>query len=90
MNIQKIFDALDEDSQNSTLGILCSELESQGYSVSIEDMPVTFEGIFENLFPEMENKQGLITFSHYKNKEFVQKFGIEFVEYHEVALRKAS
>ena len=90
MNIQKIFDALDQDSQNSGLGILCSELERQSYSVSIEDTPVTSEGFFENLFPEIENKQGPMTFSLYKGDEFVQKFGMEFIDYHEVVLKKAA
>jgi len=89
MNIQKIFDALDEDSQNSGLGIICSELERQGYAVSIENTPVTSEGFFENLFPELENKLGIMTFLLHKDNELVQKFEIEFIDYHEVLLRKA-
>ena len=51
MNIQKIFDALHEDEMNSALGIICAELENQGYDVTIEDIKITAEEIFENKIP---------------------------------------
>ncbi len=41
MNIEKIFSALAEDEMNSALGIICSELESQGYKIEIEGIEVT-------------------------------------------------
>ena len=48
MNIQKIFDALEEDNMNSAIGIICAELENQEYDIAIEDIQVTAEEIFEN------------------------------------------
>ena len=48
MNIQKIFDALKEDEMNSALGIICAELENQGYGITIQDIKVTAKEIFEN------------------------------------------
>ena len=48
MNIEKIFSALKEDEMNSALGIICSELESQGYKIEIEGIEVTSDEVFEN------------------------------------------
>ena len=51
MNIQKIFDALGEDEMNSAIGIICAELVNQGYAITLEDIQVTAEEIFENNIP---------------------------------------
>ncbi len=36
MNVQRIFDMLQEDQNNTALGIICAELEKQGYKVRDE------------------------------------------------------
>ncbi|MHB1687809.1 MAG: hypothetical protein ACYCVH_10595 [Ignavibacteriaceae bacterium] len=43
MNIEKIFDALSNNKMNSALGIICSELKKQDYSVTINNIEVTEE-----------------------------------------------
>ncbi len=48
MNIEKICKALQEDQMNSALGIICAELESQGYKPEIEGIRVTASEIFDN------------------------------------------
>jgi hypothetical protein len=47
MNIQKVFEALDEDQDNSAIGIICAALERQGYKVRIERMGVALRDIFD-------------------------------------------
>ena len=41
MNVQKIFDRLHEDKKDSELGIICGELEEQGYKVALDGREVT-------------------------------------------------
>ena len=36
MNVQRIFDTLHEDQDSTALGIICGELEEQGYKVQID------------------------------------------------------
>ena len=88
MNIQKIFDALEEDEMNSALGIICAELESQGYDIAIEDINVTAEEIFNNKIPSLEEVPSPLNLILYKGGKEEQKFAIDFVDYHEVVIKK--
>ncbi|PKN19306.1 MAG: hypothetical protein CVU71_07300 [Deltaproteobacteria bacterium HGW-Deltaproteobacteria-6] len=58
MNVQKIYHSLSADDDNSVLGIICGELENQGYSVIIDGMQVTFEYFFNGKYTAIEEKIG--------------------------------
>jgi hypothetical protein len=88
MNIQKIFDALQEDEMNSSLGIICAELERQGYEVEIENIKVTAEEILSNKIPSLEEVAEPLNIKLSQNGIQVQKFSIEFVDYHEFVIKK--
>jgi len=88
MNVQKIFEALEEDSQNSAIGIICGELEGQGYAVKINGVPVTAADFYDGKHPEMEKKLGDLEFSLFVKSSLEQKFTIEFIEFHEIVIKK--
>lgn len=86
MNIQKIFQALNEDTENSALGIICQQLEEQGYNVFINGKAVSSEGFFDDEYPEIESlSQVDITLK--KKKSVEQKFSIEFIDFHEIVIK---
>ncbi len=87
MNIEKIFNDLEEDEQNSALGIICSCLENQGYDVRINDLPVKAEQIFEEKFEELE-KQLSLKLSLYKSGSYKQSFSVEFIEFHKIIIKQ--
>ncbi len=89
MDIQKIFQALDEDSQNSALGIMCRELEAQGYSVAINGKQVTADGIFEGKHGDIENKLSVLNITLYRNGVTEQEFALEFEDFHEPVFKRA-
>lgn len=88
MNIQKIFNALQDDDDNSGLGIICNELEIQGYSVKIDNIPVKANEIFEGKHENLENKLGLLYVVLIKNAQVEQEFSIEFIEFHEIIFKQ--
>ncbi len=88
MNIQKLYEALNTDEQNSALGIICGELENQGYSVAIDAIPVTSEGFFDGKHAAMEEKIGPYRFALNKNGKEEQIFTIEFTDYHEFIIKQ--
>lgn len=93
MNVQKIFQALNEDDKNSALGIICGELENQGYSVVIDGVQVTSEGFFNGDHEEIENKVGplniiLMTTSMTQKSKFDQEFCIDFTDFHECIIKQ--
>lgn len=88
MNVQKIFDALNEDTHNSALGIICSELENQGYSVVIDSIPITSAGFFDGKHGEIENKIRSFEVTLKKSGAVEQEFCIEFADFHEFILRE--
>jgi len=88
MNVQKIFEALEEDSQNSALGIICGELEAQGYAVKIDGVPATSAGFYDGKHVEIEKKVGDLEFSLFIKGSLEQKFNIEFTEFHEIVFKK--
>ena len=89
MNIQRIFNALEEDNQNSGLGIICAELEAQGYTVTINGKSVVSEGFFCDECQEFEQKTNTFNFSLFKEDKFEQKFLIEFTDFHDFVIKKA-
>ena len=88
MNVQKIFEALEEDSQNSAIGIICGELEAQGYAIKIDGVPVSSAGFYDGKHSEIEKKLGDLEFSLFVKSALEQKFTIEFTEFHEIVIKK--
>ena len=84
MNIEKIFSALAEDEMNSALGIICTELESQGYKIEIEGIAVTSEEVLDNKFPSLEEISEALNIQLFKNGKAEQKFSIYFVDFHTI------
>lgn len=88
MNIEKIYTALSKDEMNSALGIICAELESQGYEVEIEDIKVTADEIFKNKVPSLEEVAEPLNFKLYKSGNIEQKFSISFTDFHKVVFQE--
>lgn len=86
MNVQKIFDALNEDQQNSALGIICSELEGQGYKVAIDGEKVNSNGFFNEEYSKIEKKMAL-KISLFKGDTLEQEFVIQFTDFHEFMIK---
>jgi len=88
MNVQKIYHALSADDDNSALGIICGELENQGYSVIIDGIQVTSEDFFNGKYTAIEEKIGPYHIALNKNGEAEQAFSIEFTDYHEFIIKQ--
>ena len=87
MNIQKIHKALDEDQDNSALGIICNQLEEQGYGVNIDGKPVSSRGFFNGEYSEIEKKLGSLRLSLIKRNNLEQEFVIEFTDFHKFVIK---
>jgi hypothetical protein len=61
MNVQKIFDMLQEDRENSALSIICGELEEQGYKIRLDGRDVTSAEIFDGDHVDLEGKVAPLT-----------------------------
>lgn len=90
MNVEKIFEALQEDKQNSVLGIICSELERQNYSVTINGQKVTSIGFFNGKHSALEKQKGPFNVTLKKGNLIEQEFDIEFIDYREVIIKRLS
>jgi len=88
MNVQKLFEALSVDSDNSGLGIICRELEGQGYSVAIDGNNVTSDDLYNGAYPELENKMDPLNFSLFKGGNLEQEFSVTFTDFHEIKIEK--
>lgn len=88
MNIEKIFNALEEDDMNSGIGIICSELERQGYKVKIEDIVVTAEDIFEGKAGYLEEFSDALNIEISSEIKEKQKFKIRFINFHYCVFEK--
>lgn len=73
---------------NSALGIICIELESQGYEIEIEGIKVTSNEIFENKLPSLEEIVEPLNFKLFKNGDADQKFSIAFTDFHKVVFQE--
>jgi len=87
MNVQKIFNALIEDQGNSALGIICSELEAQGYKVAIDGEKVDSDGFFNEKYPEIEKKMGSLNISLFRDDVLEQEFVIQFTDFHKFMIK---
>ncbi|GIK22770.1 MAG: hypothetical protein BroJett005_21840 [Ignavibacteriota bacterium] len=88
MNLESIFSALNKDQMNSSLVIICAELESQGYQAEIEGIRVTSRELFENKFPSLEEIAEPLNFRLYKNDIVEQKFSIKFIDFHKIIIQE--
>ena len=88
MNIQRIFDELELDQLNSALGIICRELETQGYSVAIDGVKVSSDGFFNGDNMEIEQKLEPLNMSLFKGDELEQEFAVEFIDLHEIIIKR--
>ena len=85
MNVQNVFHALKEDQDNHALGIVCAELEKQGYQVLADGQAITSDDIFDGGFEDLANKQELkITLQ--QNSQNIQEFTIKFVDFHVISI----
>ena len=90
MNIQKIFDALADDNQNSALGIICKELEDQGYEVVMNGRPVTSDGFYGGEFPDLEQTTNPLDISLLKGGKVEQTFSLKFIDFHEAVIQRSN
>ena len=81
MNIQKIFDAVDDDEMNSPLPSIVYELEQQGYAIKIEGVEVTAGDMEDKLFEDLERATNEFEIEIFKERS-TQKFKIVFTDYH--------
>lgn len=88
MKIESVFEALKIDQMNSALGIICSELESQGYEVEIEDIKVSSKEIFENKVQSLEEVSEPLNLKLFKDGIEEQKFSITFTDFHKVVFQE--
>ena len=88
MNIQRIFQALEEDSSNSALGIITAELEEQDYAVQMNGILLNSEAIFEGKYSEIERDMKPLRVSLFKQGEMEQEFSIDFIDFHEIIFKK--
>lgn len=88
MNVQNVYTALEAEDMNSALGIICTELERQGYVVRINDKLVSSQEFFEGSHEDLEQEFLPIKVSLYREENFEQAFVIEFTEYHDFVIKK--
>ncbi len=88
MNIQKIFDSLHSDQDNSAVGIICAELEEQGYKVQIDGKFTDSADVYDGRHKDLEDKTGPLTVALYKDDTLEQEFSIEFIDHHEIAIER--
>jgi GrpB-like predicted nucleotidyltransferase (UPF0157 family) len=88
VNVQKIFDMLQEDQDGSALGIICAELEEQGYRVRVDSKDVNSADIYDSRHKDLEDKLGPLDIALYKDGSLEQEFSLEFVDDHEVVIER--
>ena len=88
MNVQKIFDALTDDQDNSAHGIICTELENQDYQVKIYGKQVTGKGFFEGEFTDIEKLTESLEISLLRDGQLDQEFIVEFIDFHEIIIKQ--
>ena len=88
MNVQNIFEALERDVDNSGVGIVCRELEEQGYIVKMNGKPVNSVDIFDGKNEDLEKQLDPIIVELFKDGKREQQFSIEFIGYHEMSIKR--
>ena len=89
MNIEKLFNAVSDDEMNSSLGLICLELENQGYQIKIEGIEVTSDEIFNGKAEYLELLPDKYIFEIVKESGTKQKFVIRFIDYHNFILERS-
>ena len=84
MNIEKVFDSLNNDGMNSSMGIICSELEKQGYKIRINDIEVSSLEFFDGRLENLEQSADVFNIALFKNGNLEQEFSIHFTDYHQI------
>ncbi|MBN1471026.1 MAG: hypothetical protein JW925_04530 [Syntrophaceae bacterium] len=87
MNIEKIFMALEKESDNSDLGIICQQLEEQGYKVFMNGNAVSAKGFLEKQYPDLESLSQVYV-CLIKGEKIEQEFILEFTDFHEIAIKR--
>ena len=88
MNVQKIFDMLQEDQENTALGIICAELEEQGYKVWVDGKDVNSADIYDGRHKDLGEKLGPLNISLYRDGAMEQEFSLEFIDDREVVIER--
>ncbi len=88
MNVQKIFDMLQEDQDNTALGIICAELEEQGYKVRVDGRAINSADIYDGRHKDLEDKLGPLNMALYKDDALEQEFSLEYIDDHEVVIER--
>jgi hypothetical protein len=88
MNIQKIFNVLQEEQDNTVLGLICAELEDQRYTVQVDGRNVNSADIFDGRHKDLEDKPGSLDISLYRDGSLDQEFSLEFVDDREVVIER--
>jgi hypothetical protein len=88
MNVQKIFDMLQEDKENTALGIICAELEEQGYKVQIDGRDISSADVYDGGQKELEEKLGPLNVALFKDGSLEQEFSLEFIDDREVVIER--
>jgi len=90
MNIQKIFEAVEDDEMNSPLPSILWELERQGYKVKLEGVDVTAGDMEDKLFEDLERATNEYAIELLKESEGSQKFKLVFTDYHKFNFQSVS
>lgn len=88
MNVQKIFEMLQEDQDNSALGTICAALEEQGYQVRMDEKDVNSADIFDGRHIGLEDKLGPLNVALYRDGSMEQEFSLEFIDDYEVVIER--
>ena len=87
MNIQKIYNAVDEDEMNSPLPAIVYELEQQGCKVKIEGLEVSAEDLVDDLFEDLERATNEVNLEVTDMNKNYQKFKLVFTDYHKFSFQ---
>jgi hypothetical protein len=88
VNVQKIFDMLQEDQDGPALGIICAELEEQAYRVRVDGKDVNSADIYDSRHKDLEDKLGPLDIALYRDGSLEQEFSLEFIDDHEVVIER--
>ena len=88
MNVQRIFDTLQEDQDSPPLGIICAELEEQGYKVRIDDREIDSADVYDGKLKDLEEKLGPLNVALYMNGSLEQEFSLELIDHREVVIER--
>jgi hypothetical protein len=88
VNVQKIFDTLQENKDNTALGTICAELEEQGYKLRIDSQEVNSADFFDGRHRDLEDKLGPLNVALFKDGVLEQEFSLEFMDPHEVVIER--